>query len=198
MRRLLLVTAAVGVLVAGCGSDGGEAGELLPTHEREPAPEVVAETVAGDELALADLDGPVLVNFWGSWCGPCAQEAPELANLYRHYRERGVEFVGVNVRDDRHAAQRFAEEVGKPYPSWFDPPGEIAASFGGVGPAAMPSTLLLDADHRVAARFFGAVTYAQVQQRLEPLLAERDGEVDDAAEEVDDESGLSHEGEVAR
>lgn len=180
MRQLVLLVAVCALAVA-C-SDGSESGEVTPVEDRQAAPRIVAETVEGDELALADLDGPVLVNFWGSWCGPCAEEAPELGRLHDHYHDQGVSVVGVNVRDDRGGAQRFIDEFDKPYPSWFDPPGEIAAEFGGVGPSAIPSTLLLDAEHRVAVRFFGAVTYAQVQRRLEPLLAERDGEIDDAAD----------------
>lgn len=186
MRQLVLLV-TVCLLAIACTGDS-ESGEIVPADDRQAAPDIVAETVEGDQLALADLDGPTVVNFWGSWCGPCAKEAPHLANLHEFYRDQGVSFVGVNVRDNRAEAQRFAEEVGKPYPSWFDQPGEIAAAFDGVGPAAMPSTLLLDDQHRVAARFFGAVTYAQVQQRLEPLLAERDGEIEDAADAADTEA----------
>lgn len=179
--RLLLLLVTSALLTVACDSSA-DSGELLPADERQPAPDIVAETVNGDKLALADLEGPVLVNFWGSWCGPCAKEAPELGRLHDYYHDQGVSLVGVNVRDDRGGAQRFIDEFDKPYPSWFDPPGEIAAQFGGIGPSAIPSTLLLDAQHRVAARFFGAITYAQVQDRLEPLLAERDGKIDDAAE----------------
>lgn len=186
MRQLVLLVAVCLVAVA-CTGDS-EPGEVVSVDDRRAAPDIVAETVEGDELALADLAGPTVINFWGSWCGPCAQEAPHLANLHDAYHDQGVSFVGVNVRDNRAEAQRFADEVGKPYPSWFDQPGEIAAAFEGVGPAAMPSTLLLDDQHRVAARFFGAVTYAQVQRRLEPLLAERDGEIEDAADVADAEA----------
>lgn len=181
MRQLLLL-AIVGVLAVACSDDGGKSGELLPADEREAAPAVEAETVDGEMIGLADLDGPVLVNFWGSWCGPCIEEAPALERLHDYYADQGVAFIGVNVRDSRRGAERFEDELGQPYPSWFDQPGEIAASFGGIGPAAMPSTILLDDQHRVAVRMFGAVTYGQVQRLLEPLLAERDGEVDDATE----------------
>ncbi len=178
MRPLLLVLA---LLAAACSGEE-RAGELLPVDEREPAPQVSGETIGGEEIALADLDGPVLVNFWGSWCGPCVDEAPDLRRLHEHYADQGVSFLGVNVRDSERGAERFEEEQGIQFPSLYDRPGEIAAAFGGIGPQAMPSTLLLDAEHRVAVRLFGAVTYGQVQGHLEPLLAEAEGRVDDAAE----------------
>lgn len=184
MRPLAILFAGAVLLLAACGGGDDRVGELLPVDEREPAPAVTGTTVGGEQMSLADLEGPVVVNFWGSWCGPCIQEAPELQRLYRHYQPQGVAFLGVNVRDSQRGAERFEEEVGKPYPSLVDRPGEIAAAFGGIGPAVMPSTLLLDHEHRVAVRLFGATNYGQVQDLLEPLLAERDGEVDDAAELV--------------
>ncbi len=180
MRPVLLV-AVLALLLVAC-TEEERAGVLLPVEEREPAPEVSGETLEGEELALSDLEGPVLVNFWGSWCGPCVDEAPDLRRLHEHYADQGVAFLGVNVRDSEQGAQRFVEEQDKRFPSLFDPPGEIAAAFGGIGPQAMPSTLLLDDEQRVAIRMFGAVSYGQVQQHLEPLVAEARGEVDDAAE----------------
>ena len=149
------------------------AGELLPPDAREPAPAVSAETLDGDELALADLDGPVVVNFWASWCGPCVDEAPDLRNLHDAYADKGLHIVGVNVRDRATNAKRFEDDFGIPYPSWLDPAAEIAARFGGIGPAALPSTIILDAEHRVAVRLFGAVTFHQLQSYVEPLLEER-------------------------
>ena len=169
LRVLLLLGLA---LIAGaCGSSEQRIGELLPAAEREAAPAVVGETLEGEELALAEIEGPVLVNFWASWCGPCVGEAPELRNLAKAYEDR-VTVLGVNVRDNATNARRFESDLDIRFPSWFDPSSEIAASFGGIGPAALPSTLILDAEHRVAVRLFGAVTFTQVSGYLDPLLAE--------------------------
>ena len=172
--RLPLLLAACALLAAACTGSDAQAGELVPPDRREPAPAVAAETLDGDELALADLEGgPVLVNFWASWCGPCIDEAPELRNLHDAYADAGVHVVGVNVRDRTTNALRFERDFGIPYPSWHDPASEIAADFGGIGPAALPSTIILDADHRVAVRLFGAVTFSQLRDYVEALLDEQ-------------------------
>ncbi|MBA3621344.1 MAG: TlpA family protein disulfide reductase [Actinomycetota bacterium] len=151
----------------------GSAQVLAPT-DRQPAPAVDAETVGGGRLALRELDdGPVVVNFWASWCGPCVREAPALANVARAYADQGVQVVGVNVKDRRANAQAFERDLDVPYESWYDEAAAIAADFGGIGPAALPSTIVLDADHRVAVRLAGAVTEPQLSVYLDRLLDER-------------------------
>jgi thiol-disulfide isomerase/thioredoxin len=160
---------ATGGFVAGSGAS------VFAPEDRKPAPTVRADTLAGDELALEELDGLVVVNFWASWCGPCAQEAPHLEAIAQEYADRGVHMVGVNVKDRPANARSFERDFGITYPSWYDEGAVIAASFGGIGPAALPSTILLDAEHRVAARFFGAVTAATLSRHLEGLLAEAGG-----------------------
>jgi thiol-disulfide isomerase/thioredoxin len=155
-----------GAFVEGAGAS------FVPPAERSPAPAVSGTTLDGEELALADLPGPVVVNFWASWCGPCVQEAPDLAAVHEQYGDRGVSVIGVNIRDAVTNARRFEADLGVPYPSWHDEAATIAASFGGVGPGAVPTTILLDAEHRVAARLFGAVTFPQVRGYLDRLLDE--------------------------
>lgn len=156
--------ASTGGFVAGDGSSA-----VIAADQREPAPQVAGTTLAGEQLALADLDGPVVVNFWASWCGPCAKEAPALQNVADAYAGQ-VHFVGVNVKDQPAAARNFETDFGVEYPSWEDEAASIAASFGGIGPAALPSTIVLDAQHRVAARLFGAVDEARLSAHLDEVL----------------------------
>lgn len=156
----------------GAGFIAGDGGNDIPPADRQPAPQITATTLQGDELALAELDGPVVLNFWASWCGPCANEAPDLAAVSRAYASDGVTVVGVNQDERIPNALTFERDFDVPYQSWSDPSGVIAAQFGGIGPAALPTTLLLDREHRVAARMFGEVTARQVSARLDALLRE--------------------------
>lgn len=185
MARLPLLVVLLAVLAAGCSgtaqgaaSDGYVAGDgsasVIAEAEREGAPDVHGTTLQGEALALRDLDGPVVVNFWASWCGPCAKEAPALQNVADAYEGR-VSFVGVNVKDQPAAARNFEEDFGVEYPSWEDEAASIAASFGGIGPAALPSTIILDAEHRVAARLFGAVDEPRLADHLDQVLDETAG-----------------------
>ena len=178
MLRVTLVAAALAALV-GC-SDGGPAASantresgVIPDAQRQAAPPVQGETLDGDVLALADLPGPVVVNFWASWCGPCVEEEPDLVAAAREYTDRGVSFVGVNIKDSRANAQAFVRQFDVPYPSWFDESASIAGQFGGIGPSALPTTLVLDADHRVAARLFGAVDLPTLSASIDAVIGER-------------------------
>lgn len=185
MSRLPSLVVAFALFAAGCSGTsqavapgGFVAGDgstsTIPLDEREPAPDVEGTTLDGNALALADLEGPVVVNFWASWCGPCAREAPALQRVADAYAGK-VSFLGVNVKDQPTAARNFERDFGVRYPSWQDEASVIAASFGGIGPAALPSTIVLDDEHRVASRFFGAVTEPQLAAQLDLVLNEDAG-----------------------
>ena len=152
---------------------GGGAITLIPEADRDPAPAVCGPTVAdGTELCLATMEGtPTLVNFWASWCGPCAREIPELVDLHAEYADT-ADLVGVNVEDSEVNARSFERDQAVTYPSWHDDGSVIAGQFGGIAQEALPSTLLLDAEHRVALRLFGAVSADQVRPYLDQLISE--------------------------
>lgn len=134
-------------------------------------------TIQGSQMSVADLVGDVVVvNVWGSWCAPCREEAPVLAAASRDYAARGVSFVGVNVRDNRAAALAFEERYGITYPSIEDPDGRAVLALSGYVPArAVPVTVLLDREGRVAARVLGVVSDDILRGLTDDLLAESDG-----------------------
>ena len=122
-------------------------------------PEVQGRTIDGGSLSLADLRGNVLVlNVWGSWCGPCRAEAPDLAEISAETMDQGVRFIGIDVRDNPAAARAFEREFGITYPSFDDQDGQVLASFAGVVPvSAVPSTIVVDQSGVIRASIVGQI-----------------------------------------
>lgn len=156
------------------GTSVGQPVTEYPVEGRGAPVELSGSTLTDEELDLEDLRGDVVVvNVWGSWCGPCRVEAPVLAQVSQDYRERGVSFVGVNVKDNRAAAVAFEEEHGITYPSIEDTDGRAVLTLSQYVPAsAVPVTLVLDRDGQVAARVLGAVREATLTALLDTTLAE--------------------------
>ena len=163
--------------------DSGDSGiakpglTLYPAGERDPSPTLEGRTLDDEAFNLEDLRGQVVViNVWGSWCGPCRAETPDLVRIANKTADEGVQFVGIDTRDERASAQAFAKNYNVPYPSVFDPTGQALLPFGSVIPsAAIPSTLIVDADGNVAARVIGAVDETTLAGLLDDLIAEGNG-----------------------
>lgn len=189
-RRLLMPALA---LVAGLASactgthavsqsvDGGNgyiSGDRTLTFvsaadRRGPVTGVSGRLIGGGRLDLGAWRGKVVVvNFWGSWCVPCHDEAPALQQVYADDKSKGVEFLGVDIRDDAASAQAFMTKFHITYPSVEDPSNLIALHFHGVPPNATPSTVVIDRDGRIAARQSGEIFYTQLRDVVNRVLAE--------------------------
>ena len=179
----LLVLSAL--LVSGCGSSssstsgtdsGFVAGDgslvLVPEAERVPAPDIAGPTLDGGTFRLADHVGEVVVlNVWASWCAPCRAEAPGLAALATEYEGAGVQFAGLDTRDSDVSARAFVERFGIPYPNVIDRDGQLQLLFGdSLPPQAIPSTIVIDPQGRVAGRALGKVSESSLRGLIEPLL----------------------------
>lgn len=134
-----------------------------------PAPEFTMPLYGGDEFVLADQRGSIVVlNFWGSWCAPCRDEAAELQAIHERYAERGVRLIGVNFRDVEARALAFIDEFRLTYPNGIDLEERISTDYY-VGGA--PETFIIDRDGSIHDFFLGQVTYAQLSASLDRLLA---------------------------
>jgi thiol-disulfide isomerase/thioredoxin len=173
---LLLALLAL-VALAGCSTghsavdvnNGGEfrfvagtpAGTVIPPKDRASAPSFSGTLLDGGHFASSSLRGKVaVINFWGSWCAPCRVETPEFQQVYTEDAGRGVAFLGINVKDDEQLARAYLTSNDITYPSLYDPRGEVALAFRDYPANAIPSTIVLDRQGRVA-----AVYTAEVEQK---------------------------------
>ena len=123
----------------------------------------------GPSVELSVLGGkPVLVNPWASWCGPCRKEMPLLQAASSRHGDR-VQFVGVDVRDDPHAAAAFLREVGVTYPQLADPHADLSKQLRIPG---IPVTLILGRDGGVVDKHIGALDEESLDDLLDEALTE--------------------------
>lgn len=189
--RLIRLATVLGVasllLIAGCASRDGIAGQdgggyisgdgtvlVIPAADRTDVPAWGGETVAGQTIDSASLDGVVLLNFWYASCPPCRREAPDLQAVYDKYGDK-VTFLGVNVRDSAATAASFEKGFGIGYDSILDVSTRnvLRAFADSVPPSAVPTTLVLDAEGRVAARISGQLpSQTTLTDILDDVLAE--------------------------
>jgi thiol-disulfide isomerase/thioredoxin len=188
MRRLAILAATVTCLLAGCahGHDavaqggafefvapGGKTDIFYDPPARRSKPGPVSGPDLMDPARTESVDGfsgkVVVINVWGQWCGPCRAEVSQLQQVYDATRGDGVAFLGIDVRDNnRQAAQDFVIDRNVGYPSIYDPAMRTMIAFGGKYPTTViPSTLVLDRQHRVAAVFLREL----LAEDLQPVVA---------------------------
>ncbi|WP_327232315.1 TlpA disulfide reductase family protein [Streptomyces murinus] len=143
-------------------SSGANGMTVVPVGHRPPIGNLKGETIDGKELNVADYRGRIVViNVWGSWCSPCRAEAPDFAKVAKSTKRDGVAFVGINTRDNSRLARAFTKDFNIDYPSLYDPYGEITLKGfpkGTINPQAIPSTVVLDRQGRIAARALEQLT----------------------------------------
>lgn len=173
MKRLLpallvLLLPALG----GCSGDGEARERTLPPVPGNPAPAWEGESLDGTVVALADLEGEVVVlNIWATWCAPCIREMPGLEALHRHFDGEGLRVLGASV--DRGSARQevasFVEELDVTFTILLDPDQRVMSRFRTIG---VPETFLIGRDGVIAHRWIGEFDpmATTVLERVQALL----------------------------
>jgi peroxiredoxin len=184
-RTVVTVTAVVAVLLAGAlavtlltqgKSNTAAAADNTVEYQaghRPAAPDFTATSLTGATIKLSSYRGKtVVLNFWGSWCPPCRDEAPTLAVLDQEYGKQGVAFLGDDVGDTPANALAFTSKVGITYPSINDPGYAVVQRFSQVAPVSdTPTTVVIDKTGHVVGMVLGALNYGEMTSLL------RDAEV---------------------
>lgn len=175
---LIALALACALALTGCGGgsstpeesfiEGSGAVTFIEIAKRNPAPALSAMTLSGKTFTF-DVGQVAVVNVWASWCSPCRAEIPTLIELSKQYPE--VQFMGILTRDNPATAEAFSRRLAMPYPTFID--DSLLIGFKGTLPAnAIPSTVLIDKQGKVAARISGAVTLASLSKLIRKLEAE--------------------------
>ncbi|MEJ6761393.1 MAG: TlpA disulfide reductase family protein [Candidatus Planktophila sp.] len=178
MKRLSLLILSV-VLLTGCSNGGASRAEqsfiagtgvvtTINKSDRVAAPALFGMTLQGTQYSF-EVGKVAVVNVWASWCSPCRAEEPALSALSKKYSS--VEFIGILTRDNPVNAEAFVRRQGTPYPTLID--DSLLIGFKKSLPAnAIPTTVVIDRQGKVAARISGAVTIASLSNLIEKVSAE--------------------------
>jgi peroxiredoxin len=191
MRKIVWLLAAT-LLAAGCstGSDavetgtefnfvspGGKVDITYEGDDRQQIPELQGESLMeqGKQIKLSSYKGKVVVlNLWGAWCPPCRVEAPQLQKVWQSYQDKNVQILGIDLRDpDRSYPEDFMRDQGLTYPSIYDPSSRSLLALKGYPRAAIPSTIVLDEQHRVVAVFLRDLLSTDLTPLLDRLIKEK-------------------------
>lgn len=192
----VLAAAAIALPLAGCSQDADKAQNAVATggnfefitpggekvinyeeSERKPLRTFSGEDVRDRDktISLEDYEGEIVVlNSWGQWCAPCRAEADDLQEIHSELQKRKIGTVlGINVRDyNPQVSNDFLEDNGLKYPSIYDPPFKTAAALGGVPTSVVPTTIVLDKQHRPATVFLRSITAQDVMDVVDKLEKE--------------------------
>jgi len=192
----VLAAVAVALPLAGCSQDSDNAQNAVATggnfefitpggekvinyeeSERKPLRTFSGEDVRDTDktISLEDYEGEIVVlNSWGQWCAPCRAEADDLQEIHTELQKRDLGIVlGINVRDyNPQVSNDFLEDNGLKYPSIYDPPFKTAAALGGVPTSVVPTTIVLDKQHRPATVFLRSITAQDVMDVVDKLEKE--------------------------
>jgi thiol-disulfide isomerase/thioredoxin len=186
LRLVATLLVAAALVLSGCTSSASgngkyvyhgaqKLGSLIKIADRKPVANFSGSLLDGGTYHLTQDAGKVtVVNFWGSWCGPCKVETPQFGLIYNAYKAKDTTFVGIDIQEaDRGSPRRFVKANRIDYPIVYDEDGETALKMGNIALPGAPFTVLLDKRHRVAAVYAIVLSAKDLEPVLNKLIAEK-------------------------
>lgn len=172
-KYLRLLPAVLPLLLFAAGTAPGERATIQPAAHRKAAPEVALTDATGKPMKLADYRGKiVLLNFWATWCGGCKEEMPWYSQFEKTYGPQGFAVIGVSLDDDGWGIVKpFLAKTSIPYRIVLG--DESTKQKYNVD--AMPVSLLIDRQGRIAATYTGLVDRANIENNIKQMLAAKNG-----------------------
>jgi len=131
----------------------------------KPAPEFALKSFSGEKVRLSDFRGKtLLVNFWASWCHPCREEAPALESAYMSLSGNDVEFIGINIMDDRKSAEEYVKSFGGSFVNIYDPENRVHLEYGVGG---VPETFFVNPEGIITGKYRGPLTEKMIMNYIE-------------------------------
>jgi thiol-disulfide isomerase/thioredoxin len=195
MRRWLIASAlaaTAALVLSGCGagknavntdadynfvSPGGQVTFFYQPDQRKPLPDLSGPSLqdANKQIGISSFPNDVVVlNVWGAWCANCRAEAPELQQVFNQTKSQGVQLLGIDFKDQsRNAALDFMNDYQMSYPSIYDFAGRTLLELNNFPRSSVPSTIVLDRQHRVAAVYLTQITAATLLPEIQKVAAEK-------------------------
>lgn len=165
-KRLAGILLILAVTVVACAGSGSSVSEGI--DEGKQARDFTLKTLHGEEVSLVDYEGQVvLVNFWATWCPPCAAEIPDLEAVYQARKDEGFVILGVNVQDHPDMAEAFVADFGMTYPVLLDETDQVSNEYR---TQSLPMSILVDRDGVIQVRHVGYLSGGQLEQYLAEVL----------------------------
>ena len=168
-NSVALAQAAPVVSQADVGAAFRRAGISVVEPRRDPA-DFSLTVLSGGSARLSDYKGKVVIlNFWATWCPPCVSEMPSMENLYKQYKDKGVEILAVDLRENVNTVRQFINNNGYTFPVLLDRDGRVGGLYG---VEAIPTTYIIDREGKIAGRIVGSIYWdtPQVIAAIETLL----------------------------
>lgn len=168
MRTVILSVLVLAIVYTIFNNATKEKVEVLGIGDQ--APDFTLVDLNGEEHRLSDYKGQgVFLNFWGTWCKPCAKEMPAMDRQYEIYKEQGVHVLAVNIAQSDFEVQRFASQYGLNFPIVIDKTKSVMEAYN-INP--LPTTLLINPDGKIEQIIRGEMTEQDIAGFMEQIRPE--------------------------